>query len=93
MELSLQLELPLRVCQRTKLYSRALRESTIRHGYWSENPTLMGDHSLITLSRQKIYMVYRFEMPNVTLWLTNGATSTLSTRGCYEARNTDFTII
>jgi hypothetical protein len=36
---------------------------------------LMGDYSFIALPRQKIYMVFRFDMPNVTLWLTIGPTS------------------
>jgi hypothetical protein len=60
---------------RTNSYGRALRESTILHVIWSETSTWMGDHSLITLQRQKIYMVFRFDMPNVTLWLTVGPTS------------------
>ena len=57
---------PHHVCHPTKLYSHASPEPTILHGFRSETSTLMGDYSFIALPRQKIYMVFRFDMPNVT---------------------------
>jgi hypothetical protein len=82
-DLSLQLELPSTCASPHKIVQPCF--AGIHHTPWVLRWDIHldgGSLSYNILLRQKIYMVFRFEMPNVTLWLAIGPTSALSTPGC-----------